>query len=402
MAIAKGTALQVAYKKETAFGTIAGNTGGKLLRRVTANFNSNVDFVESGEIRVDRQVADYRGTTESADGSLNGELSAGSYSEFFGAICAKDFASAPTAASLSVTIAASGSLYSVTRAAGSWITDGFSVGNVFRLTGGTLNVANSGKNLVIAAVTATILTVSVLNGSTLVAEGPIASVTATAAGKVTSVPLTAHTDNSYTIENWYSDIAQSETFTGLKVNSVAVQLPATGLTTIDIGFAGKSLTQTGTTQYFTSPTAQSTTGIMAAANGVMLANGVPVALITSADFTIDRATENAVAVGSKSVQDIFTGKVKVSGNLSIYFTDATFRDYFRNETPVSLVMTLSADSTGTSDFISFTLPKVKLGSFTKADAELGITASASFMALLNSTTTGGLPATTIAIQDSQA
>jgi len=400
MTISKGTAKQVGYKKETTFGTIAGNTSGKLLRRVTANFNLMKETYESNEIRTDRQVADFRHGVRSAEGSLNGELSPATYADFMGSVVARDFTTAPTVSSLSVTIAASGSLYTITRGTGSFLSDGFLVGMIIRLSGAGLDVENVGKNLLIASITATVLTVSVVNGTLLAEEGPIASVTATATGKVTYVPSTGHTDQSYTVEEWYSDIAQSEVYTGMKVNSVAVQLPATGLSTIDIGFAGKDLTQTGTSQYFSSPTAQNTNGIFAAVNGVMLVQGQPVALVTSADFTIERATENATAVGSNSVADIFTGRVRVTGNLSVYFQDATFRNYFKDETVVSLVMAMTTSTAANADFVTFTIPKVKLGSFSKDDQELGLVASTSFQALLNDVTTAGLPATTIQIQDS--
>lgn len=402
MAIAKGTAKQVAYKKETTWGTLAGNTAAKYLRRVTSNFNLTKETYESAEIRTDRQVADFRHGVRSADGTLNGELSPKSYADFMQSVVARDFTTGATAASLSVTIAASGSLWTVTRAAGSWLTDGFQVGNVLRLTGGTLNVNNTGKNLLIASMTATVLTVAVLNGTALTAEGPIASVTATVQGKVTFAPTSGHTDDSYTIEEWFSDIAQSEVYTGMKVGTMNVQLPATGLTTVDFTFMGKDLTQKGTSQYFTTPTAQGTNGIFAAVNGVMLVAGAPVALVTSADFSVERAMESATAVGSNSVADIFTGRIRVTGNLSVYFQDAAFRGYFDSETPVTIVLALTADSAATSDFVTFTMPKVKLGSFTKDDTELGIVAQTSFQALLNDVTTLGLPATTIAIQDSAA
>lgn len=402
MAISKGTSKVVAYKRESTWGTLAGATSGKLLRRVTASFNLVKEAYESGEIRTDRQIADFRHGVRSAEGSLNGELSPASYADFMGSIVGRDFTTAPASGGASVTIAASGALYTVTRATGSFLTDGFTVGQVVRLTGAGLNAANVGKNLLIAAMTATVLTVKVVNGSVLVEEGPIASVTTTSVGKTTLVPATGHTDQSYTVEEWYSDIAQSEVYTGMKLNSMAVQLPATGLTTIDFGFAGKDLTQSGTSQYFSSPTAQNSNGIFAAVNGVMLVNGAPVALVTSADFSVERATENATAVGSNSVSEIFTGRIRVTGNLSVYFQDAAFRTYFDAETPVSIVLTLTTDSTANSDFVTFTLPKVKLGSFTRDDSELGVIASASFQALLNSNGTAGLPVTTIQIQDSAA
>ena len=400
MAISKGVAKVVAYKKETTWGTLAGASSGKQVRRVTADFNLTKETYESNEIRTDRQLADFRHGVRSADGTLSGELSPNSYSDFMQSLVGKDFTAVTAISSLSVTIAASGQLWTVTRAAGDWITSGIKVGTVLRLTGAGLNAANSAKNLLVVSMSSTVLTVDTLNGSDLVAEGPIASVTATPIGKQTYVPATGHTEDSYTIEQWFQDIAQSEVFAGMRVGTMNVQLPATGLTTVDFSFMGKDLSSKGTTQYFTSPTAQGTNGIFAAVNGALIVNGQPVALVTSADFTVERAMENATAVGSNSVAEIFMGRIRVTGNLSVYFQDANFRNYFDNETAVSLVFALTTGSEANADFVTFTMPKVKLGSFAKDDSELGLVASTSFQALLNSDTTTGLPATTVQIQDS--
>jgi hypothetical protein len=400
MSISKGTAKVVAYKKETTWGTAAGTTGGKQVRRVTADFNLTKETYESNEIRTDRQLADFRHGVRSADGTLSGELSPNSYSDFMQSLVAKDFAAITAVTGLSVTIAASGSLWTVTRSTGTFLTSDIKVGMVIRLTGAGLNAANVGKNLLVVSMTALALTVQSLNGSALVAEGPIATVTATVVGKQTIVPATGHTEDSYTIEQWFQDISQSEVYTGMRVGSMNLQLPATGLTTVDFSFMGKDLSSKGTTQYFGSPTAQGTNGIFAAVNGAMIVNGLPVALVTSADFTVERAMENATAVGSNSVAEIFLGRIRVTGNLSVYFQDATFRNYFDDETPVSIVFALTTGSEANADFLTFTLPKVKLGSFAKDDGELGLVASTSFQALLNADTSAGLPATTVQIQDS--
>ena len=402
MAISKGTSKVVAYKKESTWGTAAGSSGAKLLRRVTASFNLVKEAYESSEIRTDRQISDFRHGVRSAEGSLNGELSPATYADFIASIVARDFTSAPSATSLSVTIAASGLLFTITRATGSWLTDGFNVGMVIRLTGAGLDTTNVGRNLLIASVSATVLSVTPINEAQLVAEGPIASVVATAVGKVTYVPASGHTDDSFTVEEFYSDIAQSEVYSGVKVGSVNVQLPATGLVTTDFSFMGKDLAQTGTSAYFTSPTAQNTNGIFAAVNGVVLVNGAPVAVITSADIAIERGMETAVVVGSNSVEDIFATRIRATGNFSTYFTDATFRGYFVNEDVVSLVFLVSASNAADADFVSFIVPKIKLGSATKDDSETGIVQSHSFTALLNDATTAGLEGTTVAIQDSRA
>ena len=398
MPVAKGTAKVVAYKKETQWGTLAGAASGKQLRRVTASFNLIKDAYESNEIRTDRQVADYRHGVRSAEGSLNGELSVGSYSDFMQSIVGRDFSTVNLGAAVNCTVTVAGSVYTVVRATGSWITSGARPGQIVRFTGLTIGADNN-RNFLIASMTATNLVVVPLNGVAMTAQGTATSVTTTVPGKVTFVPASGHTDDSYTFEEWYADIAQSEVYTGVKVNSMSVQLPATGLATVDFGFVGKDLTQKGATQYFTSPTAQGTTGVLAAVNGVMLVGGVPVALVTSADLSIERATENATAVGSNSIAEIFTGRIRASGNLSVYFQDAQFRDYFDAETPVSIIFTMTQDSTAASNAISITLPKVKLGSFGREDQELGIVAQTSFTALLNDVTSGGLEATTVQIQD---
>lgn len=400
MTIAKGVRKLVAYKKESAWGTLPGATGAKLLRRVTADFNLAKDTYTSNEITPSMQTIDMRHGIRRAEGSLSAELSPGSYSDFMASVLARDFTAGASATGLSVTIAATGALWTVTRATGSWLTDGFYTGNLMRLTGAGLNVSNVGNNLLIVSLTATVATVKVLSPLVpLVAEGPIASVTATVVGKQTYVPLSGHTDDSYTVEQFYADIAQSEVYTGLKVGTLSVDLPATGLVTSSLSFTGKNLEQTGTSQYFTSPTATNTNGIFAAVSGALIVNGVPVAVVTSMNINIERALEAANVVGTNFATDVFTGKINVTGNMSVYFQDATFRDYFDSEAKVSLIMALTTGSEKNADAVVFTMGKVKINSGTAQDAELGIVRSMDFQALQNDVTSGGLVASTIMVQD---
>ena len=86
MPIARGTAKTVSYKRESQWGVLAGAASAKQLRRVTASFNLIKDVYESNEILTSRQVVDMRHGVRSAEGSLNGELSVGSYSDFMQSI----------------------------------------------------------------------------------------------------------------------------------------------------------------------------------------------------------------------------------------------------------------------------------------------------------------------------
>lgn len=398
--IATGINNKVAYKKETTWGELPANTGAKYLRRVSADFNLTKETYQSEEMRTDYQVADFRHGVRRAEGSLNGEFSAGSYADFFAAAVRKDFA-AVTLPTASVTVTTTSGTYKLVRTTGSFITDGWKVGMVVRCAGLT-TVADNSKNLVVAAVSALDVTVVPLDGSALTAQGTAASATFTVPGKVTYAPLSGHTDNSFTVEQWFSDIAQSEVYTGMKINSVGVSIPATGMTTVDFSFMGKDLTKTGTTQYFTSPTAAGITGIFAGVNGVVLYNGVKVAVITDASVNINSDMTDAVVLGSNSIADVFEGRVTVDGSMSVYFQDATFRDVFNDEVEVSIVFALTANNAKDSDFATISLPRVKLGSFTKADSMDGVIASCDFTALLQGTNTSGKETTTVMIQDSAA
>lgn len=398
--ISKGVSKTVAIAKETVcWGEPAAAGTARLLRRVTSNFNLAKESYQSAELRESQQIADMRHGTRSVTGAINGELSPGSYYDLMEALVARDFAVVTSMTGLGITIAAAGDNYTVTRAAGSFLTSGVGPGMVVRLTAGAFNASNLNKNLLVLSATALALTVKVLNGTTLTAEGPIASATVSVSGKTTFAPLTGHTNQSFTVEERYSDINQFERFTGCKVNSMSVQIPSNGLATVDFALVGKDMDRATNTAYFTAPAAQSTTGIFAGANGAVMLNGALVALVSSADFSIERATENAVVVGSNSLANIFNGRITASGNMSLYFVDGAVRDLFANESEVSLVFALTEGNLANSNVLTVTFPRIKIGSADKADQENGILQSVSFTALENSVTSAGLPATTVMIQD---
>lgn len=398
MATASGINKIVSYKKETAFGELPSpTTGGQTIRRVSSTFNLTKETYQSEEIRTDYQLVDFRHGVRSVEGSISGELSAGTYADFLASAVARDWTAATPSTLGSTVIAAVGGTYTITRTTGSWLTDAVRVGSVIRLTG--FATANNGTNLLVIALTATVATVIVLNGATLTPETVASGGGFTANGKTTYAPTTGHTDDSYTFEEWYSDVGQSEVTVGNKVNTVGIALPATGLTTIDLAFMGQDLKQRGTSQFFTSPTAQGTNGIFAAVNGALIVNGAPVALVTSANFNINRNMTSEAVVGSNIRPEIYEGRILVDGDFSTLFQDGTFAGYFDDETEISLVVALTANNLPNSEFMSFTLPRIKLSTDTKDDGEKGIVAQNSFQALKGSGT-NGFEATTIMIQDS--
>ena len=288
-----GVFTTVAYKPEVTYGLIPAASAAQLLRRRSAKLEYDKATFESSEIRPDQQVNDFRHGVRTAKGSLQQDLSPKSGSDFFAAVMARAFTAGSSASAVSLTMALGTlvngiQLYTVTRAAGSYLTDGFKIGDVIRLSVGGLNAANINKNLQITALTALVATVRVVNGTTMVAEGPISGCTVSLPGKKTYVPNTAQTNVSFSMEAWASDIAQSEVYSGMKVSKASVSVPSTGLADVTFDFSGQSLT-TAQAQYFTSPTAAPAFPSEAGVNGAICVNDQPTVAVTGLNFAIERA-----------------------------------------------------------------------------------------------------------------
>lgn len=408
MPIAKGLFKQLRYKVQSGQGVAAGPSGGQILRRVTSDLSLNKDAYQSEEIRSDQQVADYRHGVRRVAGTINGEISPGTYADLIAAILRRDFTAVTPITAASITIGLGSLLgaiqtYTVGRAAGSYLTDGIKAGDVVRLTAGGFNAANLNKNLLVLAVTAPSLTVIPLNGVALVAEGPIASATVSVPGKKTFVPTSGHLDKYITFEHWFADIGQSELFSDCKLAQLDVNLPATGMATIAAQVQGIDMT-TATAAYFTAPAVETTSGIVAAVNGVLTAAGVPVGLLTGMSASINANLTGDPVVGQNTVPDLYPGRVVVTGQMTAYFQDATLRDAFINETELGITAVLATTNGAAADFVAITMSRVKLGGAAKDDGEKGLIQTIPFQALLNGA--GGAGAanekTTISVQDSLA
>lgn len=417
MTVASGVEKKVILAPQATKGTVAAAdlATAQYLRRVTSNLNLTKDTYQSNEMRADRQIADFRHGIQSIDGNISGELSPGTYNLLMAAILKKDFVAGVSDVDNSGVAAATttGANGTFTRddVGGSWLEDGFKVGDVVRFTGfaGGTAGTNNAHNFLITALTATVMTGTMLNGVAVVDDAKGDAITTTVVGKKTWTPISAHTENWFTIEHNFSDVDLSEVFYDLKINSMAIKLPATGIATIDFGLVGlnHNYLASGASPYFTAVLAASTGGVLAAVNGAIYVQGTKIALITGMDFDVAANLSSEPVVGSNVKPDIFDGRVMVKGNMTVFFEDATFRDYFTNETEVSICCAFTASNAANADFLAFTFPRVKVGGAAKDDGEKGIVQTMPFTALFDTsaladtgaTATDSL-ATTMSVQDS--
>lgn len=401
---ANGVATTLAYKAQSALGTAASGSGGQLVRRRPgSSFTLTRDTYENDEIVSHRQSTGQTAGIRRVTGKLMGLLSGGSYQAFYSTLLKKLFVATTSITGLSLTIAGSGPTYTVTRASGDFLTGGIKIGDIVRITAGSVNAANLNDNMIVVGVTATVLTVVTLNSSALVAEGPIASCTIAVPGRKAWAATSSHTDDYYTFEEWFADLSRSETWTDVKPTQVAIGLPASGNVTNDFDFIGLNRTL-GSSQVLTSPTAETTSGVQQAVNGKLIVNGAVVP-VTGAQITLMGGEKPGEAeVGSNAITDTDEGRVMVSGSFTAKFSGVSLQTLYDAQTPVALILAAAVDNTAASDFVTFVMPRIKVFSDTRDDAEKAIVRTYNFVAEYNGAGGSSLAshATIFSMQDSLA
>jgi hypothetical protein len=409
MTIAQGVFKQTRFKRQAGKGTLATTSAGQVLRRDSATFELQKETYDTNnEIISAQQMQSFSHGPKKIVAAIKGLLSPGTWWDPLSALLRRDFTAVAAMTGLTITIAASGSFFTLTRSAGSWLTDGLKVGHVGRLTAGAFNAANLNKNLQVVDIpSATVATVRVLNPSVvsaLVAEGPIASATFTLPGKTTYVPVSGHTNVYFTFEDFWSDIAQSERNQDIQIGQASITLPGSGNATIDLSGEGLDQTQ-ATSAYFGTPTAETTTDVCAAASGSLVLNGVALGTVTNLQFTINGQVAAADGVvGTNLRPDVFRDKVLVQGSFSMYFEDYSVAQLFPPETEFTIAHAVTAGSLAAAEFVANCFPRVKLSSSTPEDNNSNQKRTFNFTAIYNVNGGAGIKTekTTIQVQDSQA
>ena len=407
MAIAQGISKITVIKKQTALGSVAAGSGGQTLRRESSTNTLKKDTYGNSEIVTHQQSTGKTHGLRSVDTQLSGVLSPSTYMAYLGSILRKDPVATTAQTGKSITIgAATLGVYPLTVTSGTLLTAGFKIGDVIRLTVGALNAANINKNLLITAIASeTACSVRPVNGVALVAEGPVTTTTITVIGKKVIAPLTGHTKDYYTVEDWHGDITQSEVFSDVILGSADISLPATGNATISLSGAGRNRETLTASQVLTTPTAETTTNVLAAVNGLLLVNGAVIANITGLSIKIDgKVAGMGAVVGSNYAPDIQRGIIEVTGQFTAFYQDAVLPGLFDAATQVQLIGIITDNATASSDFISFNLPAITLDGDGKDDGDKAIVRTYPYTARLFATGGAALAndKTIISIQDSAA
>lgn len=375
MTIANGSQHSLAYVPEVTFGTTPASPSFLPLRHTGTTLGLSKGAIESAELRNDRQVKDFRHGNKSIAGDVNIEMSYGSHDDLLEAVLEGTWS---TAISESVTAdAADGSF---TRASGSWIVDGFQVGDIVTVSGYAAT-GNNGR-FVVTAVVALVLTVSPIEGQTMSVE-----VGDGETFEVASNLRTGTTRRSFTLERDFDDITQYLRFTGVNFNTFALDITqdATGqIVSAVFGTMGKGQTTATTALSGATYAAETTTSPFDSYSGVIRDGGTNIAVVTTLSLNIDNGMAPLYVVGSDETLEPSQQRSRLTGSMTVYFEDTTVLDKFINETETTLQFSL-VDVAGNE--YMFYLPRVKYNSGQPdVTSEDPVTLSVDFVGLLDSVT----------------
>lgn len=404
MAAAQGIFRKITYKKQTALGTAASGSGGQVVRRDKASFTKVKDIFSSEEIVSYQQYTGDTYGSSRTTGQIDGELSPKTYADFLASLLRTAFTSGVSATAQSLTIAGTGP-FTITRGAGSYLTDGFKIGDVVQITAGTYTGVAKNLNLLVTGVTASVLTVIVPNGKTLSAQGPITGSTVAVVGKKAVVPSSGQLNDYYTIEDWMPDISKSRLYTDTQVASADISVPANANAKITLNFMGLGRTL-GNAQVLTTPSVETSTFVLNGSNATILVNGAQTTVATSLSLKVDgQLAAGEPVIGSKTISDNVKGDIKVSGSFSVVKVDEANATLFENEAAPQIIAVVFTDQTDSSAFVGFSMPSVNIVSDENDDGKKQIVSTHNFTAEYNGLNGGAANATdtgTISIQDSAA
>jgi len=394
-----GMDVEVRYKVESVYGTPVTGAGGEMLRcHAGSGLSMARSPIEDPEIRSDRMESMMRLGGKSVAGTYPGTLSVGTFNTFLGALFRHAWAAAAPAitcdagavyTSLATTVTNTLTLVGT----GSFLTQGVRVGDVVRLSAMGAGVVNI--NAVVATVAANSLTVLGAPWANITADTnavlTICKKLRPALGTIADPVV----ESSYTCEEYFETIDESEQYAGCRVSSMKLTFTPTGVVKVEFGMVGQTvaiLAAGASAPGLTTPTEYTSVGLIAADATIYVA-GTAIATVTGGEVTFDLSAQGIEVVGSLVTPDVWTGKMKVRGQITAVrtlLTGSHLARYIAETDNVEMsLMFVEPDAAAPIDFVHLFIPRIKYTGDTKNWGNEGpVVETIPFMAAAKATTTG--------------
>lgn len=368
---------QLYYLEEVTWG-VTPAAALKAMRFTGETLNFSIDSKQSNEIRSDRQITDLIRTDAQPGGNVNFELSYGAPDDL---LAGAFFNAWLTAVNMTATIAAvSGSPDSFTDAANGFITAGIKAGQWVKTSGFT-NPANNGFFQVLTVAAGTI---TVKGETAVVNEGAAAG--RNFKGQSLRNGITA---KSFSLEVAFADVTKFKAFTGMRANTLALNMSAGEILTGVLGMLGKGSALNAVTIGTGGPTAAPTADVLNAVNNVAYiseAGALFAGKLKEFSLNLDNKLRQQKAVSVLGNAGIGAGRATVTGKLSAYFEGAAGDLYSKYMVGTETSLSFRFNDAANNNYI-LTLPRVKLskGELTAGAADQDVMADIEFQALRHPT-----------------
>lgn len=357
--MADGINKTIVLKKESSYGAKAANTGGRYYPRTSGNFQIEKSSFNSNSIRPSQQMAFSGNGTEKATGSIQDDLACGNFDELQESLLRRDFTGGAVASSVAVAISASEP--NLVRASGSWLSAGLRKGMIVDVSGADTPADN--ERCLVIGVTANNLNLLKSDKTAFTADAA-ATVTVTQVGKWTYTPQTGHTNQSFTAEEWNSDITLSQITLGQQVNSMAVSSSPEGFLQATFNFMGKNGEATTSSQYFAGAAAVSGNEGLESASGLIVIDGVISCRVTSFSLDVSANITQEPAIACQGIAATSRDKVMATGSFTAIMDDGTYQDALKNSSEIEIFY---APKAADGEMMGFFMSRCKVGNVTKDD-----------------------------------
>lgn len=336
MSVETGNLSQLAYVAESQFGTTPATPVGQLVRFTDLSISADANYIDNPEFRKDNMKAVGRRGALRGKGSFGGKMSYGTVDDFMAAFCGQPWAANVAkikdidtmSAGGSVSVMATGKTF--TRASGSYITDGFAVGDVVQWAG-FANAANN-VSVVISTLTATVMTCTTATG--LVDEAT-----------VVTARCSTNCRPSFTFEKGHLVNGIYFPFTGVVIDGFTLSGKVNDAVDFSFDVLTKAVGNEANASVFSTLTAVNTNPLMTAWDGSIKRAGVAIANVVSWSLKGARNSDSAEVCGSSSLYDIQPKAAQITGSLELYFDSAQAYTDFRAETDLALQINIGPGGT---------------------------------------------------------
>lgn len=371
--------------KEVTWGTTPTNPAFKELRYTGEQLDASKSFEKSKEIRSDRMVTDTVQVDSSPGGSINIELSGGTYDDYLEALMLSTWAGELNIVGVAgdISVVASAGPDNLTSTTTGKFAD-IVVGQWIRLSGFAAP-GNNGFFHVTAKTDDEALTIS-----------PAPSVGQTPTGTNAHIDgnliRNGVTEQSFTLMKLFNDAttATRHLFTGMRVGGASLDMSTGAILTGSISFKGKSSAWTETAISGETFVSSTDTEVMNSVNDVqdIFQNGTVMSATGSMlqlGVEIDNQHREQKAIGVLGNAGVAAGTFMVNCTANQYFESKAQADIFDNATSFSFSFRVTSNDGYT---YVFTFPKCKYESFVVNSSALDsdVMADTKFTALRDPTT----------------